>query len=65
MSIWIFKHNNEIVQVEEVGWGRVIMHTSPIERFETDWKYVDSLRMEYITTIRSTKAPLSFNGRWE
>ena len=64
-KIWIFKHNNKIVQVEEIGWGEVIMHTSPTERVRTTWKEVDKLRMEYVTTVRSLKAPLSFNGRYE
>ena len=61
-KIWIFKHNNKIVQVEEIGWGEVIMHTSPTKRVRTTWKEVDELRMEYVTTVRSLKAPLSFNG---
>ena len=60
-----FKHNNKIVQVEEIGWGEVIMHTSPTERVRTTWKEVDKLKMEYVTTVRSLKAPLSFNGRYE
>lgn len=65
MKIWIFKHNNKIVQVEEIGWGKVIMYTSPTERVKTTWKEVDKLKMEYVTTVRSFKAPLSFNGRYE
>ena len=64
-KIWIFKHNNKIVQVEEIGWGEVIMYTSPTERVRTTWKEVDKLKMEYVTTVRSLKAPLSFNGRYE
>ena len=46
-KIWIFKHNNKIVQVEEIGWGEVIMHTSPTERVKTTWKEVDKLKMEF------------------
>ena len=65
MKIWIFKQNGKIVQVEEIGWGEVIMHTSSTKRVRTTWKEVDKLRMEYITTVRSLKAPLSFNGRYE
>jgi hypothetical protein len=41
------------------------MHTSSTERVRTTWKEVDKLKMEYITTVRSLKAPLSFNGRYE
>ncbi len=63
MKIWVFRASNgNIVQVEEIGEGRVIMHTSPTKRIRTTWQYVDSLKMEYITTIRSLKPISSFNG---
>ena len=63
MRIWIFRNGfGNIVQVEEIGEGNVIMHTSPTKRIRTTWQYVDSLKMEYITTIRSLKPISSFNG---
>ena len=63
MKIWVFRNGfGNIVQVEEIGEGGVIMHTSPTKRIRTTWQYVDSLKMEYITTIRSLKPISSFNG---
>ena len=63
MKIWVFKNDvGNIVQGEEIGEGRVIMHTSPTKRIRTTWQYVDSLKMEYIATIRSLKPISSFDG---